>query len=58
MQKNKFKNGSMCEKPLLGGDAEKKIIKLIKKLQNSGFAPTRTTVRILEFTLAKGIKKN
>ena len=37
----------MGGKPLLEEDAEKKLCKRIKKLQNSGFAPTRTFFRML-----------
>ena len=47
MQKNNLKNGAMGEKPLLGEDVKKRLCKHIKKLQNSGFVPTKTAVKIL-----------
>lgn len=40
----------------LGSNAEQKLVNHIKKLQKSGFAPTRTEVRVMAYKLAKRLE--
>lgn len=57
---NAAKEDRLGPPSLLGGDAERKLVGHIKKLQKTGFAPTRDEVRMIAFNLAErlGIKHN
>lgn len=57
LKSNNLVKGKLGSPPVLGWDAEKKIVVHVKRLQKAGYAPTKTALRKMAYNLAERMGK-